>query len=54
MRTYTEKEIKKWFKVMKEKYPNSRMLEHLELVEMSMFDKFCEYDNLEKVLEKED
>ncbi len=52
MKTYTEREIKKWFEIMKKEYPNSRMLDSLESVEMLMFDKFCEYDNLEKVLKE--
>ena len=38
--TYTEKEIKEWFETMKDKYPHSRITEHLESIELMMFDKY--------------
>ncbi len=53
---YTEKEIKAWFKAMKERYPNSLMYEHLESVEYMMFyDTFSSKDHLKtfkKMLDK--
>lgn len=48
MKTYTEEEIKKWFEVMKNKYPNSKMFEHLTSVEFMMFNKEGR-DRLEKI-----
>lgn len=50
--TYTEQEIKTWFETMKKKYPYSLMEEHLSMVQMEMFDPFCEENNLKKVLDK--
>ena len=50
--TYTEQEIKTWFEIMKKKYPHSPMEEHLSLVQMEMFDPFCEENNIKKVLDK--
>ena len=54
--TYTEEEIKAWFKAMKERYPNSVMYEHLESVEYMMFnDSISSKDHLEtfkKMLDK--
>ena len=53
MKTYTENEIKEWFKKMKEKYPNSGILEHLEAVEYVMFNTvFDDKDCLKKIKEK--
>ena len=43
MTTYTEAEIKEWFETMKNKYPNSKILDHLEAVEFMMFNK--DYDS---------
>lgn len=34
---YTEKELKTWFDYLKLRFPNSKMKEHLEMVEMMMF-----------------
>lgn len=50
MKTYTENELKKWFEVMKKRYPNSPTQCHLEQVELMMFDKtfpFIAKDNLD-------
>lgn len=53
MKTYTEEEIKEWFNKMKEKYPNSHTLEHLEAVEYMMFNGiFDEEDCLESAKKK--
>ncbi len=52
MTYYTEKEIKEWFKIMKEKYTNCPFQQNLQSVEDTMFDEFWEKDNLKKVLDK--
>ena len=49
---YTEQEIKNWFEIMKKKYPHSLMEEHLSMVQMEMFDSFCEENNLKNMLDK--
>lgn len=50
MMTYTEQEIKDWFKKMKKRYPNSNAYQHLEAVEYMMFNKtFGDKDCLEKI-----
>jgi len=53
MRTYTEKQIKEWFELMKVKYPNSNFYEHLESVEMEMFHDFYSENNLKNILKNE-
>lgn len=54
METYTENEIKEWFKKMKERYPNSMLFEQLESIEFLMFNKsFSTKDCLEKIKEKD-
>lgn len=50
--TYTEKEIKAWFEIMKKRYSHSNMEQHLIMVQALMFDAYCEKDNLKKVLDK--
>ena len=53
MKTYTENEIKEWFNIMKEKYPNSMAFQHLRSVEYMMFNKtFDDRDCLEKIKER--
>lgn len=57
MKTYTEEEIKKWFDLMKNKYPHSVTLEHLNAIERMMFDRTFMDNSLEKykkVLDKPD
>ena len=50
--TYTEKEIKAWFETMKKRYSHSNMEQHLSMVQALMFEKYCDKDNLKKVLDK--
>lgn len=52
MKTYTEEEIKKWFDLMKNKYPHSVTLEHLRSVENMMFGRTIFNDSLEKIIKK--
>lgn len=40
MKYVTEKELKEWFKTMKEKYPRSAAHEYIKFVESIMFDEF--------------
>lgn len=50
MRTYTEQEIKDWFKKMKKRYPNSNTYQHLTSVEFMMFEEsFGESDCLKNI-----
>ena len=52
MNTYTENEIKEWFEKMKKRYPNSKIWEHLHMVEFMMFNKsYDTKDCLEKIKE---
>lgn len=46
MNTYTEKDLIEWFETMKRKYYNSVHYDHLCMVEMLMFDKILNADNL--------
>ena len=48
--TYTDDELKEWFKIMKNKYPNSKMYEHLESVEFEMFNGVLNFKNSPSVL----
>lgn len=50
--TYTEQELKNWFKEMKKKYPHSMAEEHFSFVERNMFDHWHEENNLKNVLDK--
>ena len=45
MRTYTEEEIKKWFEVMKQKYSDSKIFDHLTFTEFMMFNETFGDDN---------
>ncbi len=45
---YSEEEIKNWFKVMKEKYPNSNTFNHLVSIEFMMFNR-CSFDQLKDI-----
>ena len=40
MKYVTEKELREWFKTMKEKYPHSATYEHIKSVENLMFSEF--------------
>lgn len=40
MKYVTEKELREWFKAMKEKYPHSATCEHIKSVENLMFNEF--------------
>lgn len=55
MRTYTEEDIKKYFDIMINKYPNSKTKEHFEMVKFIMFPSnpksWGEEDSLEKILD---
>lgn len=55
MNTYTEEELKKWFKEMKEEFKNSALVESLMIVELIMFNIDDEEPHcLEKKLKKVD
>ena len=51
-KTYTEQEIKDWFKSMMKEYPNSQMNQHLQSVYDEMFDPFWKRNNLKTFVEK--
>ena len=51
-KTYTEQEIKDWFKSMMKEYPNSNMARHLRAVYDEMFDSFWKRNNLQTFVEK--
>lgn len=51
-RTYTEQEIKDWFKSMMNKYQNCPMGQHLRQVCDEMFDPFWKRNNLQTFVEK--
>lgn len=52
---YTEEELKAWFEYMKKEYPNSKMLEHVEMIEYVMFDKYAnEKDKLKNFVKRLD
>ena len=45
-KTYTEQEIKDWFKSMMKEYPHCPMTQHLQSVYDEMFNPFWERNNL--------
>lgn len=47
MKYVSEENLRNWFKRMEDRYSNCPMNESLKSVEMSMFDKFWNSDNLE-------
>lgn len=51
-KTYTEQEIKDWFKYMMDKYQNCPFHEDLRSVRDEMFDPFWKRNNLKTFVEK--
>lgn len=49
---YTEKDIQKWFEIMKNKYRNSKTFDNLKSIELMMFDNICETNNLKNIIGK--
>ena len=51
-KTYTEQEIKDWFKYMMDKYQNCPAHDHLRYTRDEMFDSFWKRNNLKTFVEK--
>ena len=51
-KTYTEQEIKDWFKSMMKEYQHCQMGQHLQSVYHVMFDRFWKRNNLQTFIEK--
>ena len=51
MKNYTEKQIVDWFVWMEKKYPNSKMREALEEVEMAFFGDGVFEDSIDAFIE---